>query len=91
MTSRYPNTSLRIVINQVNYIEDGYRTYKLLKKASSEFIKNVPTLLGIIRQDTRVRDSIRNQSTIISRYPQSEASLDIMAIAQRIIKNEQLD
>lgn len=91
MTTRYPNTSLSIVINQVNYIEDGLRTYKLLKRACSEFIKKVPPLRGIIRQDTRVRDSIRNQSTIISRYPESEAALDVMAVAQRVLKNEQFD
>ena len=78
MSARYPNTSLSIVINQVNYIEDGLRTYKMLKKACSEFLKITPPLRGIIRQDTRVRDSIRNQSTIISRYPESEAALDIM-------------
>ena len=91
MASRYPNTSLSIVINQVNYIEDGLRTYKMLKKACNEFLKFVPPLRGIIRQDTRVRDSIRNQSTIISRYPQSEAALDIMDVAKRIIKDEQFD
>ena len=91
MTTHYPNTILSVVINQVNYIEDGLRTYKLLKKACSEFLKEIPPLRGIIRQDTRVRDSIRNQSTIISRYPQSEAALDIMALAQRILINEQFD
>ncbi len=91
MSARYPNTSLSIVINQVNYIEDGLRTYKMLKKACSEFLKITPPLRGIIRQDTRVRDSIRNQSTIISRYPESEAALDIMAVAKRIITNEQFD
>lgn len=91
MSARYPNTSLSIVINQVNNIEDGLRTYKILQKACKEFLKIMPPLRGIIRQDTRVRDSIRNQSTIISRYPQSEAALDIMAVAKRIIKNEQFD
>ena len=88
MTTRFPNTSLSIVVNQVNYIEDGLRTYKMLQKACSDFLKSVPPLRGIIRQDTRVRDSIRNQSTIISRYPESEAALDIIAVAQRILKNE---
>ena len=62
MTTRFPNTSLSIVVNQVNYIEDGLRTYKMLQKACSDFLKSVPPLRGIIRQDTRVRDSIRNQS-----------------------------
>ena len=91
MSARYPNTSLSVVINQVNYIEDGVRTYRMLQKACNEFLKISLPLRGVIRQDTRVRDSIRNQSTIISRYPESEAALDIMSVAQRIIKNEQFD
>lgn len=91
MSTRYPNTSLGVVINQVNYIEDGLRAYKLLKKACNEFLKFTPPLRGIIRHDTRVRDSIRNQSTIISRYPESEAALDIMAVAKRILQDEQFN
>ncbi len=85
---RYPRTALKIVINQSNTINDGLRTYAMLERACREFLKISPPLLGIIRQDTRVRDSIRSQNTIISRYPQSEATLDIMAIAERILKNE---
>ncbi|MDD7313535.1 MAG: AAA family ATPase [bacterium] len=86
--TRYPKAGVNLVINQVNTIEDGLRTYEMITKACREFLKVTLPLLGVVRQDTRVRDSIRNQSTIISRYPQSEAALDVMAIANRILKNE---
>lgn len=85
ITSRYPKTSVKIVVNRVNTIAEGLRTYKILDKACREFLNFSPPLLGIVREDTRVRDSIRNQTTIISRYPQSEAALDIYAIAKRIV------
>ena len=88
LTTRYPKTSLGVVVNQVNDINSGLRTYNMLNKACQEFLKISPPLLGVIRQDTRVRDSIRNQSTIINRYPQSEAALDVIAIAKRILNNE---
>jgi len=91
ISAHYPNTIINIVINQANNFEEGMRAYKVLNKACQEFLPIEQRLLGIIRRDTRVRDSIRNQSTIISRYPQSEATADIMAIAQRIIQNEQLN
>lgn len=91
IATRYPKAFISIVINQVNTIEEGQRTYNMLEKACCEFLKISPPLLGVIRQDTRVRDSIRNQSTIISRYPQSEAALDVMAIARRILSNEQFN
>lgn len=86
LTTRYPQTAVSIVINQVNDINNGLRTYNMLDKACREFLKISPPLLGVIRQDTRVRDSIRNQSTIINRYPESEAALDVIAIAKRILK-----
>ena len=90
ISSHYPKTSIKIVINQVNNVEDGLRAYSTLVKACEEFLKISPPLLGVVRQDTRVRDSIRTQSIIVNRYPQSEASLDVMAIAKRILNNEQL-
>ena len=86
--SRYSKTKINIVINQVNTVTDGERAYMMLDRACRKFLDFSPNLLGIIRQDTRVRDSIRNQSTIISRYPQSEASVDIVVIAKRILENE---
>lgn len=87
ITSHYPRTNMGVIINQVNSMEDGMRAYRMLEKSCRNFLSIIPPLLGIVRQDTRVRDSIRNQSTIISRYPESEASLDIMTIARRIITN----
>lgn len=48
-------------------------------------MKISPELLGIIRRDTRVRDSIRNQAPLISRYPTSEAAEDVIAIAGKLI------
>ena len=91
LSSTSPKSKIHIVINQSNSIEDGRRTYQMLERASREFLEITPPLLGIIRQDTRMRDSIRNQTTLINRYPQSEAALDIISIAQRIIKNEQFN
>ena len=85
-SGRYPNTALKVVINQAEDINEGLRTYGLLEKACREFLGISLPLLGVIRQDTRVRDSIRNQSSIISRYPQSEASFDVIAIAKRILE-----
>lgn len=87
MTMQYPKSDINLVINQANTLREGQRTYDTLLKACNNFLKISPPLLGIIRRDTRVRDSIRNQTSIISRYPASEASEDVIAIAERLIKN----
>lgn len=87
MTMQYPKSDLSIVINQANSIREGQRTYDTLLKACVNFLKISPPLLGIVRRDTRVRDSIRNQTPIITRYPTSEAAEDVIAIAKRLINN----
>jgi len=83
---KYPQKRIGIVINQVDNCVKGQRAYAELATACERFLKEVPPLLGIIRNDTRVRDAIRNQTTVITRYPQSEASLDVIAIAKEILK-----
>ncbi len=88
MTMQYPKSNINIVVNQANTIREGQRTYDTLLKACTNFLKITPPLLGIIRRDTRVRDSIRNQSTIISRYPTSEAAEDVIQIAKRLLSHE---
>ena len=74
-----------LIINKVNSFEDGYKIFKELSKAADK--NNLPPLhlLGIIRSDTRVRDTIRNKELLLSRYPTSEAAVDIQNIAQKFI------
>ncbi len=87
MTMQYPKSDISIVINQANSVREGQRTYETLLKACTNFLKITPPLLGIIRRDTRVRDSIRNQSSILNRYPTSEAAEDVVAIARKLVAN----
>lgn len=87
MTMQYPKSVLTSFINQANSLREGQRTFGTLLKACNNFLKINPPLLGIVRRDTRVRDSIRNQSSIINRYPTSEAAEDVIAIAKRLIAN----
>ena len=85
MAMQYPKCNLNVVINQANSVREGQRTYDTLLKACRNFLKISPELLGIIRHDTRVRDSIRNQTPLINRYPTSEAAEDVIEIARKLI------
>jgi hypothetical protein len=44
-----------------------------------------PDLLGIIRLDARIRDTIKNKDLLLSRYPESEAAQDISEIAKGFV------
>jgi len=85
MSMQYPKCHLNIVVNQANSVREGERTYETLLKACQNFLKISPPLLGVVRRDTRVRDTIRNQMPLLSRYPTSEAAEDVIAIARTLV------
>ena len=81
-----PETDIQIVINMSNSTREGERTYNTLLKACEGFLKFAPPLLGVIRRDPKVRESIRNQVSILTRHPASEAALDVENIAERLLR-----
>lgn len=84
----YHYKELQLVINYANSYEEGIQTYNTLRRACEQYIKTTPRLLGVVRRDTRVRDAIRNKFLLLNRYPDSEAAIDIMNIADKIIQQK---
>jgi flagellar biosynthesis protein FlhG len=75
---------IQIVVNMVSNQREGERVYGTLLRACREFLKFEPPLAGIIRRDDHVKDSIRRQTSLLTRHPGSEAATDVEAIFQRI-------
>jgi len=80
-----PNMDIRVIINMANSTREGERTYNTLLKACEGFLKISPPLLGVIRRDTKVREAIRLQGSILTRYPNAEAATDVEAIARKLL------
>ena len=78
--------SLQIVVNYANSYEEGLRTYNTLQRACEQYGRTMPQLLGVIRRDTRVRDSIRSHALLLNKYPNSEAAEDVLNIARKILE-----
>ena len=64
----------------------GERTYNTLLKACEGFLNISPPLAGIIRRDPRVPESIRNQTSLLTRHPNSDAAGDVVAIAGKLLE-----
>ncbi len=79
-----PGSDLRLVVNLAANRREGERTFATLRKACQGFLKFTPPLAGIVRRDSRVKDSIRNQTALLTRYPNGEAATDVEAIAMQI-------
>jgi flagellar biosynthesis protein FlhG len=79
--------NIQIVVNMAANPREGERTYQTLLRACREFLKIEPKLAGVVRRDDHVKDSIRRQSSILTRHPTCEAATDVEAIAKRLVSN----
>ena len=80
-------SGIGIAVNMATSKAEGERTYKTLAKACETFLGMVPPLWGVVRRDRRVRESIRSQSALLSRFPNSEAGEDVIMIAQQLAQS----
>lgn len=76
--------NISIVVNQTSSDMEGEKTYKTLLKACSNFLRLKPPLAGMVRQDPKVKESIRHQTPILIRSPNTQAAEDVEAIAKHV-------
>lgn len=81
-----PNLDIRVVVNMVNSTREGERTYNTILKACEGFLKFSPPLAGVIRRDMKVRETIRAQTSILVRFPNTEAATDVGAIVDKLLR-----
>ncbi len=78
--------NIKVVINMSTDPKEGEGTYATLSKACNKFLNMSPPLLGIIRQDKRVKEAIRAQTPFLTRSPNTDTAQDIEKIAKRVME-----
>jgi flagellar biosynthesis protein FlhG len=73
-----------VVVNMAETRATGRRVYEQLAKASESYLGARPPLAGVIVRDSRVSDSIRAQTPLCLRHPQSQAFDDVLRIAEAL-------
>lgn len=81
--------NINIVVNMASSVTEGEKTYKTLLKACENFLKLSPPLAGMIRADSKVKDTIRSQTPILTRSPNADAAVDVEKIAKIVWRNLQ--
>jgi flagellar biosynthesis protein FlhG len=76
---------IRIVVNMAGSSREGERTYLTLRRACNEFLKLDPPLAGVVRRDDKVKESIRRQTSLVTRHPNSEAAQDVDAVVKGLM------
>lgn len=74
-----------IVVNSAQDMAQGRQTYETLAKACRSFLKFSPPLFGIVRRDSKVKESIRAQMPLLTRHPAAIAAADVEALAALIL------
>lgn len=74
------------VINQAATQKEGEATYHTLNKACMNFLKLSLPLLGVVRRDNKVRDSIRSQKSLLIRAPHSTAATDAAVMSIKLMQ-----
>lgn len=78
--------NVNVVVNMASSVAEGEKTYKTLLKACENFLRIKPPLAGLINQDTKVKESIRNQTPILMRTPDAKAAMDVQKTARFLWK-----
>ena len=74
------------MINQAQSQKEGEQTYAAMNRATTNFLKFSPPLLGIIRKDNKVKDAIRQQSSLIEKAPHTTAATDAATISIKLLQ-----
>jgi len=78
--------NVSIVVNMAPSKSEGERTYKTILKACENFLRLSPPLAGMVSLDPRVKESIRHQTPLLIRSPNTDAAQDIEKIAEYALK-----
>jgi flagellar biosynthesis protein FlhG len=81
-----PSVQPWIAINMADTRVAGRRTYEALARASQTFLGFRPPMAGIIMRDLKVREAIRQQKTLLTVDPNTQAALDIASIAEALVR-----
>lgn len=87
VTSTIKNApEIAIVVNQAATQKEGEATYHALNKACVNFLNISPPLLGIVRRDNKVKDSIRSQKSLLIKAPHSTAATDAAVLSIKLMQ-----
>lgn len=87
-TTRDQPPAVHVVINQAASQKEGESTYGAINRATTNFLKFSPPLLGVIRKDNKVKDTIRSQSSLLTTAPHTTAASDAASISIKLLKKE---
>lgn len=73
-----------VIVNDIESPKEEKSAFQRLSMACERFLGFTPVLLGSVRHDPKMPESVRRQTPLLQAFPDSPAAQDINALAQRI-------
>jgi flagellar biosynthesis protein FlhG len=83
--TRHERNRFHLLINSVQSQKEGQNVFTNMSLVLQHFLKITPLALGAVPQDKSVSTAIRQQRPFLLGAPESKASREIIAVAERII------
>ena len=86
MFTQYGTKSFKLLVNMVTHEEEARSVFENLSNAIVRFLKGMSLeYVGFIPKDDNFQSAVRQQRTVLQRYPESESSKGFCDLAQRLL------
>ncbi len=86
LATLHPELDIQIVVNLAENKSQAEKTFGAVHHACTHFLQFTPKMAGYIMRDKHVTQAIRAQAPLLARFPQSEAAMQVQAIAETLLK-----
>jgi len=86
MFTQYGTKSFKLLVNMVTHEEEARSVFENLSNAIVRFLNGMSLeYLGFIPKDDNFQSAVKQQRTVLQRYPESESSKSFCDLAQRLL------
>lgn len=83
--NKYNEKNFNLIVNLAKNEDEAKEVYKRLSMVTEKFLKIELSYLGFVRYDENVKKAVKTQEPFINTFPNTNASNDIIDIANKII------
>jgi len=86
MFTKHGTNTFKLLVNMVDHAEEARSVFENLSNAVVRFLKGISLeYIGFIPRDGNLEKSVRQQCTVIERYPESPSSKGFSELANRLL------
>jgi flagellar biosynthesis protein FlhG len=90
MFTKHGTKTFKLLVNMVDHAEEAKSVFENLSNAVVRFLRGISLeYVGFIPRDNSLERSVRQQCTVIERYPESPSSRGFSELAKRLLASSE--